>query len=383
MKFNKNVSKNEKINEKIDEQVDEILFKLAKKDYEPIPENIHNNILKTIQKLEANTTNSIHAKTPKRFAFNFKERLATLLSTPIKALAVSIVSVLLITTTAVGARNISEKFLNKDTVRLDNIGIANEFIFTDEMEDALVQNVPLNLIKLNDDYYINVHSILLDEINFFTVFELHCKNGVTDDLRFNINDLEITDENGNLLSTSKKKIANNYIKGYNHIYNTENSIKELFFMFGKDNSKIEKLNFNFSKIKIFRHDTQLNPNSNFEDIFITSEQQNINIPITKDNYNTIQEYVWEKENNESKYNIEKAILTKTGLYVKLETPNADIDPLIKSNNDYYNALYNLILKRKTLTNYLVLLSYNINEISANIKLYNNLDKNTYNLIQKN
>ena len=30
----------------------------------------------------------------------------------------------------------------------------NEFIFTDEMENALVQNVPLNLIQLNDDYYI-------------------------------------------------------------------------------------------------------------------------------------------------------------------------------------------------------------------------------------
>jgi len=29
--------------------IDEVLFKLAKEDYKPIPENIHNNILKTIQ----------------------------------------------------------------------------------------------------------------------------------------------------------------------------------------------------------------------------------------------------------------------------------------------------------------------------------------------
>ena len=55
---------------------------------------------------------------------------------------------------------------NKNHVRLDNIGIANEFIFTQEVEDALKQNVPLNLVELDDNYYINIQSVLLDEVNF-------------------------------------------------------------------------------------------------------------------------------------------------------------------------------------------------------------------------
>ena len=39
--------KNDMTNEEINEKIDKILFAIAKKDYEPIPDNIHNNILKT------------------------------------------------------------------------------------------------------------------------------------------------------------------------------------------------------------------------------------------------------------------------------------------------------------------------------------------------
>ncbi len=57
-----------------------------------------------------------------------------------------------------------KSIFNKNHVRLDNIGIANEFIFTQEVEDALKQNVPLNLVELDDNYYINIQSVLLDEL---------------------------------------------------------------------------------------------------------------------------------------------------------------------------------------------------------------------------
>jgi len=366
--------------------IDEVLFKLAKEDYKPIPENIHNNILKTIQELEENDKNSVVTKPKKRFGFTFdlKEKVISLLSKPTKALAFSILSVVLVTSTAVGARNISEKFLNKDTVRLDNIGIANEFIFTDEMEDALVQNVPLNLIQLNDDYYIHVDSILVDEINFFTVFELHCKNGVTDDLRFTIRDLEISDENGKVLYSSNVEIRNVVTEGWKNIYNTENSIKELFFLLGNDNSKIKELNYSFSDIDIYKHIVKEDgSNSNFEDIHINFKDETIKLPITKNNYNTIQEYILEKDSSENTHNIEKAILTKTGLYITLKTPIKEINPLVKTDSKYYNMLYNLPLERTGLNNYLILLSYNIKNSPEVIQLYNNLDKNTYNLIQKN
>lgn len=376
------------------DEVDELLFKIAKRDYEPIPETLHNNLLKTISELEANEANSIHTKTQKKsgfikrfakdFGFAFKEKIGTILSHPSNALAFSIIAVMLVTTTAVGARNISDKFLGKDTVRLDSIGIANEFIFTDEMENALVQNVPLNLIQLNDDYYIHIDSILVDEINFFTVFELHCKNGVTDDLRFTIKDLKISDENEKVIYNSDIEGYNSTNKGYNNIYNTTNSIKELFFILGNDNSQTKEINFSFSNIEIYRHIAKKDgSNSEHKNKLISFEDQTINIPITKNNYNTIQEYVWEKQNSESTYNIEKAILTKTGLYITMKTPISQIDPLIKINNKFYTMLYNLPLDRFNLTTHLILLAYNINTIPETINLYNNLDKNTYNLIQKN
>jgi len=361
---------------------DEILFEIAKKDKEPIPKNIHSNILKTIDELDEKEKKSYTKKDNNSFKFSFKEKLTTIISQPIKTLTVSCLSVVLIASSVVCARNISEKFCNKDNVRLDNIGIANEFIFTDEMENALKQNVPLNLIQLNEDYYIHIDSILLDEINFFTVFELHCKNGVTDDLRFTIRDLEISDEKGNVLYTANKEFNTNSIKGYNHIYNTENSIKKLFFMFGNDNSEIKELNFSFSNIEIYRHDTQLNPNPEFNDIFITSEKQNIKVPITKDNYNTIQEYILKTNLTNNIYNIQQALLTGTGLYITMQSNSLEIAPLIKTNNQTYSALYRLPLKREGRNNILMLLAYNLKHNSDTISLYNNLDKNIYKLIQK-
>jgi len=365
------------------DKTDEFLFNLAKKDYKTVPEEIHNNIMNTIQEIYNDNELPNSPKKKKCFKFSFKDRLGSILTTPLKTLTLSFIAVVLVTTGVVGANKMSEKFFKKDNVRLDDIGISNEFIFTDEMEEALIQNVPLNLIKLNEDYYINVHSILLDEINFFTVFELHCKNGVTDDLRFIIRDLEIRDENNYLLYASNIEGSNYSNKGYNHIYNTENSIKELYFMFGNNNSKIKKLNFSFSNIDIYKHNTQINSNPDFKDIHIISEKQTINIPINKDNYNTIQEYAWEKENSESTYNIEQTLLTKTGLYITIQSESLEIAPFIKVNNTTYPALYRLPLKRIGRNKILVLVTYNVREKHDIILLYNNIDKNTYKLIQKN
>jgi len=426
------------------DELDKLLFSIAKKDYEPIPEHIHNNILKTIKDLEYGTTPSKtsdicntckNCDTPKAaeslrfkkykkqkeygFSFNkqekqnsygapfrerkkqkkyrvsfkerekqfgyripFRERFSTVITKPAYIIAIAFILVLLIASGVVGARQISEKFFKKDHVRLDNIGIANEFIFTEEMEEALKQNVPLNLVQLNDDYYISVHSILLDEINLFTVFELHCKNGVTDDLRFIIRDLKISDENGNIIYASNDELIENPNKGYNNIYNTENSIRELLFMFGNDNSQIKELNFSFSDIEIYRYFKDLNPESTFEDIHIDCGEQNINVAITKDNYNTIKEYVWEKANSESKYNIEKVLLTKTGLYVMIQSQSLQFEPYIKSNSTPYLPTYMLPLKRIGSDKFQVLISYNIKEVINSLQLYNNIDKNVYNLIPK-
>lgn len=278
------------------DDMDKFLYELAKKDIKPIPKEIRENIIKTIDSLD------FDAEIPKKlekemkqeikipFYYRFREKINTVISKPAPAVLASFLLVSLVATGAVGAREMSEKFFGKDTVRLTNIGIANEFTFTEEMESALIQNVPLNLVQLNDDYYISVHSILLDEINFFTVFELHSKKEITDDLSFAISDLKISDENGNVLYDSYIEDNVNTNSGYTNIYNTENSIKILFFMFGNDNSKIKELNFHFSNINIHMDDPKLKLNSNFKDIDISCNDINITVPITKDNYNTIQKY---------------------------------------------------------------------------------------------
>lgn len=371
------------------DDMDKFLYELAKKDIKPIPKEIRENIIKTIDSLD------FDAEIPKKlekemkqeikipFYYRFREKINTVISKPAPAVLASFLLVSLVATGAVGAREMSEKFFGKDTVRLTNIGIANEFTFTEEMESALIQNVPLNLVQLNDDYYISVHSILLDEINFFTVFELHSKKEITDDLSFAINDLKISDENGNVLYDSYLETNINTNKGYTNIYNTKNSIKTLFFMFGNDNSKIKELNYSFSSINIHMDDPKLKLNSNFKDINITCDNKTITVTITKDNYNTIQKYKWENENPNSKYNIEDVIITKTGLYITLKTPTAEISPIIKANNKFYTLLYNLPLKRSRSNGFLILLAYNITTLQDNILLYNELDKNKYNLIPIN
>lgn len=376
--------KNKKKNKNQLDDMDVFLYEIAKKDLKPIPKEIQDNIQKTIDSLDFEPKVPARTKVKVPLRYRFKEKLGTIITKPAHAVIASFLIVMLVATGAVGARQMSEKFFGKDTVRLTNIGIANEFTFTEEMENALKQNVPLNLVELNEDYYISIHSILLDEINFFTVFELHSKNmKITDDLSFAFNDLKITDENGTTLYDSYLETNINTNKGYKHIYNTENSIRTLFFMFGNDNSQIKELNFNFSNIEINKVRPELNLNSDFQDINISCDTKNITVPITKDNYNTIQEYAWEKENPESKYNIEDAILTKTGLYITLKTPSYDISPLIKANNKFYTMLYSLPLKRIGRDNTLFLLVYNINESKDSIQLYNNLDKKIYNLIPIN
>lgn len=367
------------------DDMDVFLYELAKKDLKPIPKEIQENIIKTIDSLDFEPKVPANRKVKVPLHYRFKERLGTIISKPSHAVLASFLIVTLVATGAVGAREMSEKFFGKDTVRLTEIGIANEFTFTKEMENALVQNVPLNLVQLNDDYYINVHSILLDEINFFTVFELHSKKEITDDLSFAINDLKISDENGNTLLDFYNEQMDNTIKGYNHIYNTENSIKTLFFMFGNNNSKIKELNFTFSNIKIHMDDPNLNKNSDFQDINISFDNKTITVPITKDNYSTIQEYTLEKENIESKYDIEKAILTKTGFYLTAKCTLDSPAPIIEVSNEKYTPIYNLPLKRIGVDSSLMLFAYDIKEDADinNIKIYNHLNSEDYTLTPVN
>ena len=375
------------------DDMDKFLYDLAKKDFKPIPKDIHDNIMKTIENLDfdekapTEVDNKLLCKKPKfklPLHYRIKERLGTIITKPAHAVLASFLIVSLVATGAVGAREISDKFFGKDTVRLTNIGIANEFTFTDEMERALVQNVPLNLVQLNEDYYISIHSILLDEINFFTVFDLHSEKEITDDLKFTFRDLKISDENGNVLYDSSLATNNNTNKGYNHIYNTKNSIRILFFMFGNDNSKIQKLNYSFSNIDIYVGKPQLNLNPDFEDIHINTENKLITIPIANDNYNTIQQYTYESKSHESKYNIQKAILTKTGFYITAQCTLDALYPIIEIDNTKYMPIYNLPLKRVGVDSSLMLFAYDIKETNINnITIYNHFNSEDYKLVPLN
>ena len=88
----------------------------------------------------------------------------------------------------------------------------------------------------------------------FTTFELHSKSGVSDKLRFNIKDLKISDENGNILYDSYFEPNTNMNSGYNHICNMENSIKNYFLCLVMIVQQYKELNYSFSNIEIFSSD---------------------------------------------------------------------------------------------------------------------------------
>lgn len=363
------------------DSIDKILYDLAKKDYTVIPSETHNNIIETLENLEEKARPCHRSRIKKIKSFSFQKKFGTVVTNPYKIFAITLLFIVLLYTSIVGARNMSDKFFNKDTLRLNDIGIANEFIFTPELEIALKQNVPLNYVELNDNYFLSVHSLLINEVYFFTVFELHSKSGVTDDLRFAIRDLVVTDENGNCLACSCDEVNTTKNSGYHHIYNKDNSIRELFFIFGNDNSKVKELNYYFSNIKIYRYTKEKNNEFDFPDIDVAFEAKNINISITKDNYNTIQEYTFKNNSDNETYKLQKAIYTNTGLHViaenKLEAPN----PLIQIDNNVYAPTYKLPLKRVALDKTLMLYEYDISNISRKeITLYNETNKEKYTLV---
>ena len=156
-------------------------------------------------------------------------------------------------------------------------------------------------------------------------------------------------------------------------------------MFGNNNSQIKELNFNFSNIEINKVRPELNPNSDFQDINISCDNKTITVPITKDNYSTIQEYTLEKENIESKYDIEKAILTKTGFYLTAKCTLDSPAPIIEVSNEKYTPIYNLPLKRIGVDSSLMLFAYDIKEDADinNIKIYNHLNSEDYTLTPVN
>lgn len=363
------------------DSIDKILYDLAKKDYTVIPSETHNNIIETLENLEEKARPCHRSRIKKIKSFSFQKKFGTVVTNPYKIFAITLLFIVLLYTSIVGARNMSDKFFNKDTLRLNDIGIANEFIFTPELEIALKQNVPLNYVELNDNYFLSVHSLLINEVYFFTVFELHSKSGVTDDLRFTIRDLIVKDENNNCLVCLCEEQTSNKVYGYNHIYNKENSIKELLFTFGKDNSKAKELTYSFSSIKLYTHDKNLKVSSNQPDITLNFEEKNITVPITKDNYDTIKEYTL-ADNNNNIYDLQKAIFT-TGLHLMAITELSSASPIIQVDKKVYSPLYKVPLKRIGNNGVLVLYDYNIKEINTNkILLYNEKNKDKYLLIEK-
>ena len=126
--------KNKKKNKNQLDDMDVFLYEIAKKDLKPIPKEIQDNIQKTIDSLDFEPKVPARTKVKVPLRYRFKEKLGTIITKPAHAVIASFLIVMLVATGAVGARQMSEKFFGKDTVRLTDIGIANEFTFTKEME---------------------------------------------------------------------------------------------------------------------------------------------------------------------------------------------------------------------------------------------------------
>lgn len=101
-----------KENEQLDD-MDKFLYELAKKDLKPIPKEIQNNIIKTINNLDFTPQNSTKAKVKVPLYYRFKERIGTIITRPANAVLASFLIISLITTGAVGAKQMSEKIFRK------------------------------------------------------------------------------------------------------------------------------------------------------------------------------------------------------------------------------------------------------------------------------
>ena len=198
-------------------------------------------------------------------------------------------------------------------------------------ENGYIQNVNMDFIE-NNEVYVKVNNILMDDYNLDIVFEVKTKENTEKISDIEIEDLIISDENNNLIycnynradlyeqfckehniEFSKMNMHNNLTNGGYQtqiIEKTEDSIKFLYKMYSDNYPKSKELIFNFKKINMLvNNEVSKELKGNW----------NIKIDLPEDFYTrkTLIYSVKDNSDTENKIIIEEAIGAYTEMHITL------------------------------------------------------------------
>lgn len=212
-----------------------------------------------------------------------------------------------------------------------NVGANNDGILSAIEDSAWYQHVDMDYINLNNEYQLKVEYILVDEMNFYFVVDIHSTEDLSKMSNFSINDLYISTENndiicdrGNILNTQSQR----YI-GDKLIYKDKSNMKSLIFMYTDEFHLSEKLNINFSKLTFYTKKKQkiINANANLQ--IQLSQKFGERKSVIYNSYNT---------------QIKKSLITTTGFYSIIQTTKheiLDINLIDENGNKYKCTSYML------------------------------------------
>ena len=211
----------------------------------------------------------------------------------------------------------SEIFDLKST-NIDNSGIVDAIA-----NKNYIQNVDMDYIPIDDNYSIKVDYLMLDDLNLYLVFNLHSNKKIDENYRISITDLKLTDQDGNVIYDGDNVTFNTsnqtlYCEGWNQIISNSNDIiRELLYIMTNGISNLKILNFSLNNLIIYNND---NPNKNIE---IT---KNIAFSINIiDKFINKEIYEFQQIQNYKNFDINKCILTDTGMYLLYVTPETNIN----------------------------------------------------------
>lgn len=266
--------------------------------------------------------------------------------------AILILTISIFTTGVVFANEIVGFF--KGLFGLNEIGINNDSIVNAIENEKYIQNTGMQYTKINDDYSIKIDYIMIDDINLYTVFNLHSKNEMESNYRISIPDLKIIADDKIIYDASAGMNYSIYVAaGWHKIIQENNKYKrELLFLNSNGFPTVKKLEYKFSTVILY--------NSNSPD----NKQYSIDCKDTISlKVNIIEKFInrdilnFEVENKSNIYKINKFISNYTGTYIIYETKRPEI--CFNLNYDGKNYEYNKTILAIDDDKYIFISQYNI------------------------
>ena len=245
--------------------------------------------------------------------------------------------------------NFFNEIFNLKSTNIDNSGIVDAIA-----NKNYIQNVDMDYIPIDDNYSIKVDYLMLDDLNLYLVFNVHSNKKIDENYRISIPDLVLTDQDGNVIYDSNQFNDNGnylYVPVWNKI-DTENkdNYRELLYLMTNGINNLKEINISFSKLVLY--------NSNIPSIISEMNSKitfNINI---NDKFINNDVYTFSAIQNNNKINIEKCIVTDTGMYLLYKSKN--INTKFSYNfNIKYN--YRRLLGTDYNSQHYFLTYYNINK----------------------